>query len=49
MLEPELLAWTSAAPLSRYELLPLGAQIPEGEIPAHLNTDRYHKGKHSVP
>lgn len=33
MLEPELLAWTSAAPCSRYKLLPLGAQIP-GEIPA---------------
>lgn len=33
MLEPELLAWTSAAPRSRYKLLPLGAQIP-GEIPA---------------
>lgn len=32
MLESELLACTSAAPRSRYKLLPLGAQIP-GEIP----------------
>ena len=49
MLEPELLAWTSAAPHSRYKLLPVGAQITEGKIPADLNTDRYYMGKQKVP